>query len=57
MSALDALDEARIAEIDSLVVDARLLGVQAALASGDVTSEELMLYFLNMENGPGARRM
>jgi hypothetical protein len=53
MSALDALDEARIAEIDRLVVGAMLLDVQAAPASSDVTSEELTLYFLNMENGPG----
>ncbi len=46
-AALDALDPARIAELDALLPTATIPDLQNAMATGELTSEELTLYFLN----------
>jgi len=46
-AALDALDPARIAELDALLPTATIADLQDAMAAGELTSEELTLYFLN----------
>lgn len=45
-AALDALDPARIAQLDALMPTATIPSLQNAMATGELTSEELTLYFL-----------
>lgn len=46
-AALDALDSARIAELDALLPTATIPDLQNAMGAGELTAEELTLYFLN----------
>ncbi len=47
MADLDALDEARLAEIGELVIGSTVSDLQAAQESGDLSSEDLTLFFLS----------
>lgn len=44
--ALNALTDARIAELDELVIEATIPDLQAAFAAGTLTSEELITYYI-----------
>lgn len=46
-AALAGLTDARRAELDALLADATILGMQAAMASGDLSAQELVIYYVD----------
>jgi hypothetical protein len=54
--ALAAIGKKRLAAVDHLVRDGDLDSVSAAMAAGEVNSEELTLYFLDRIRRPRSRK-